>query len=165
MEKIEVHLLHPCYECHKFFSSPLSVIRHINTIHGVKINRRKSGKNSPSSKAYIYVKSQSDSCITHYACPSCWFHCSENFDVFSHHVTTNHVQLASNSDDNEEMMETEKGDLEETVELNPVKNDKEATTDNKNREEKTEEILCILNDLITNFKNLMSDGGKEKTFM
>lgn len=63
------------------------------------------------------------------------------------------------------MMETEKGDLEETVELNPVKNDKEATTDNKNREEKTEEILCILNDLITNFKNLMSDGGKEKTFM
>jgi hypothetical protein len=139
----------------------------MKNIHGIEISGRQAGKKRPSSKAYIYEKNLYDDCITHYACPSCWFHCSEDFEVFSRHVIENHIDSVNNSSYNEEIIEEEQDDFDEDDGLEPIKrcqSNKVSTINGGNQLEnkaRQEELLGALDDLITSFKNLFNSGSKK----
>jgi hypothetical protein len=163
MEKVSVHLLHPCYDCYDFFCSPQSVIKHIKARHGVEISGRQPGKSRPLSKSYYYEKSPYDGSVIHYACPSCWFHCSESAeDAFTRHVIENHV-CPTNNLIFEEVIEENQTSIDENDGLESIKRakSKEKTFAAQNEAKaKQEAILDVLNGLIINFKNLMSNGSQ-----
>src|SRR4051794_12567622 len=96
MDRIKVHLLHPCYECHEYFGSSSAVLKHLKSVHGIEIDPGQPSQKRPPSKAYVYQNDYTDDCATHFACPSCWYHCSEDFDLFSRHVIEAHVYPAAN---------------------------------------------------------------------
>lgn len=167
IDRIKIHCVHPCYECHEFFGSPTVVLNHLRTVHCIEIGGRKPGQKRPVNKAFTYSKDHTSDCITHFACPSCWFHCSEDFDTFSNHVVKSHVYPMVNhgtkkSDEQSKMVEGEeevnrKVVLEgstSTTKSSKVRFSSVADPRQKMINEKEDEILGVLDELVNNFKML-----------
>lgn len=85
---------YPCYICGNIFGKGRQIINHIEAIHGYKLPARSVGHKRPPDTLYEYKNdpsSEEEYDISHYACPSCWFHCPEaGLKELSDHVNASH---------------------------------------------------------------------------
>jgi hypothetical protein len=169
-DKIKVHFINPCYECHVTLSNPSTVLKHLKNDHGIEIDGRQPIQKRPTSKAYTYQKDYTNDCVIHFACPSCWFHCSEDFDIFSRHVIENHVYPAANIYTTKNGGYGSKIATEDEVDSKIIIKESEPIIKNKGKKpitstagtsqeaakKKEDEILGTLDELVLNFKKLFS---------
>lgn len=122
----KIFLKHACYICGNTYSGAQQTIRHIKDVHGYDIPSRAIGANRSASREYEYVKTkeeeggEDDQVVpdTHYACPSCWFHCPEDdLEVLDTHINDEHdpvyvkkVEEEDQDDDQDKKEEEEKQD-------------------------------------------------------
>jgi hypothetical protein len=145
-----------------FFCSPQSLIIHLERYHDIEIIKRPIGKRRPVSHVYLYVKQPADNYVTHFACPSCWFHCKEDMDTFSHHIMETHLNL-SEHDNLSEYQE-----LAESVVSVDFHNQDDAyydegsmirnkfIEDDRDISSRNDEFLCMLEGLAINFKRMFT---------
>ncbi|CEP08427.1 hypothetical protein [Parasitella parasitica] len=85
---------YPCYICGNILHSAKQTINHVQAVHGYKLPVRAVGHRRPPDLQYEYQnnpRSTDDYDVSHYACPSCWFHCPEaGLKELSDHINQVH---------------------------------------------------------------------------
>lgn len=136
-EKEIVNIQYPCYICANEYSGARQVISHVENMHGYILNPRQIGHHRPPSNKYSYendIKKKWD--VQHFGCPSCWFHCPQNFETLMQHIMIEHepakvdgfVQKVPDDEIEEyETDEEEKDELQESDEEEESQKGSEAT--------------------------------------
>lgn len=95
MEKPRLYLEHTCYICGNIMSSAKQTINHVDRIHGYELPSREVGRKRPQDNEFEYLRDKmAEKDMSHYACPSCWFHCSEDdLEVLNRHTRDEHNPL------------------------------------------------------------------------
>ncbi|KAG0744036.1 hypothetical protein G6F57_001503 [Rhizopus arrhizus] len=106
-----VQLANTCYLCDDDynFSTPSSLKKHLQNVHGVNVPSRKITDRRPVSKKYDYTLEQSDDVPVHHACFACFFHTS-SLSHLGEHMKREHGVTGGRREDAYEEEEEEEGE-------------------------------------------------------
>jgi Pyruvate/2-oxoacid:ferredoxin oxidoreductase delta subunit len=89
--RITAYVDNACYECGKSYSSAAVLIKHMKDQHSIELKPRAPGPNRPASTKYNFINKRSYHRRTLFGCPSCWYHCPQNYNFLREHIADHHL--------------------------------------------------------------------------
>ncbi|KAG1345584.1 hypothetical protein G6F62_004106 [Rhizopus arrhizus] len=119
-----VQLANTCYLCDDDynFSTPSSLKKHLQNVHGVNVPSRKITDRRPVSKKYDYTLEQSDDIPVHHACFACFFH-TPSLSRLGEHMKREHGVTGGRREDAYEEEEEEEEEEGESMTTRSVRSE------------------------------------------
>lgn len=132
------------------------MIKHVYNLHGYELPSRAVGIRRPPDTNYTYQYDPNGKVdLKHYACASCWFHCSnQDIEELAEHIVTVHAPKTVYSEKHptpEGTPRTEEDELSATE----IEQDIEDVEDLSAQAIDASDILGKLNEISNMFKNLL----------